>query len=186
MVRCPSSAISTGAVQMVISPLSSSETLWRWVKVTVLASDHPVFTWPNRLSDATWQGWVQERGLYFLGERDSAYRDLLEVTESFEYNRGTKRGALVEATVGHPQIKVAGGAVQLGGGAGGQVAVEPGQRTGGGLQGDRGVGDPLLDVLPLQDGLAIPDQHTLDGPAEPRDAPFQGPGRASERRRGDR
>jgi hypothetical protein len=69
-------------------------------RVTVLAPDHPVFTTPNKLTDATWQAWVQERGLYFLGERDPAYRDLLEVTESFEYNRGTKRGALVEATVG--------------------------------------------------------------------------------------
>jgi hypothetical protein len=43
---------------------------------------------------------VQERGLYFLGERDSGYTDLVELTDPFEYNKGPKGGALVEAKVG--------------------------------------------------------------------------------------
>ena len=33
--------------------------------VEVLTPDHPVFNRPNRLGPADWQGWVQERGLYF-------------------------------------------------------------------------------------------------------------------------
>ena len=42
---------------------------------------------------------MQERGLYFLDEagRDPQYKDLIEFTEPFPYNQGTKRGALVEA-----------------------------------------------------------------------------------------
>jgi hypothetical protein len=43
---------------------------------------------------------VQERGTYFLGERDPKYVDLVEMEDPFEYNRGVKRGALVEARFG--------------------------------------------------------------------------------------
>jgi hypothetical protein len=59
-----------------------------------------VFTFPNRLDDATWKGWLQERGLYFLGDRDPRYVDLIELEEPFPYNKGPKRGALVEARLG--------------------------------------------------------------------------------------
>ncbi len=68
--------------------------------VTLLEPKHPVFTWPNAIGDATWKGWVQERGLYFLGDRDPKYVDLLELTEPFPFNAGVKRGALVEARLG--------------------------------------------------------------------------------------
>jgi hypothetical protein len=68
--------------------------------VTVLLPKHAVFTYPNRIDAAAWQGWVQERGLYFLGERDPKYVDLVEMEDPFEYNKGVKRGALVEARHG--------------------------------------------------------------------------------------
>ncbi|MPZ20535.1 MAG: hypothetical protein GEV06_21865 [Luteitalea sp.] len=68
--------------------------------VRILAPDHPIFTTPNRITEATWQGWVQERGLYFLGERDSRYVDLIETEDPFPFNSGPKRGALVEARYG--------------------------------------------------------------------------------------
>jgi hypothetical protein len=67
--------------------------------VRVLVPDHPVFTWPNAIGPSTWEGWVQERGLYFLGERDPQYVDLVESEDPFEYNKGPRRGALVEARV---------------------------------------------------------------------------------------
>ena len=47
-----------------------------------------------------WDGWVQERGLSFLGEKDSRYRDLVQLSDPFPNNPGEKRGALVEATYG--------------------------------------------------------------------------------------
>lgn len=68
--------------------------------VRILTPDHAVFTTPNRITEATWQGWVQERGLYFLGARDSRYVDLIETEDPFPFNSGPKRGALVEARYG--------------------------------------------------------------------------------------
>ena len=68
--------------------------------VRVLARGHPVFARPNPIGPATWDEWVQERGLYFLGERDERYADLVELEDTFEYNPGPKRGALVEARPG--------------------------------------------------------------------------------------
>ena len=64
--------------------------------VRVIAQDHPAFGWPNRIDAPAWSGWVQERGLYFLGDKDPAYVDLVELEDSFEWNPGVKRGALVE------------------------------------------------------------------------------------------
>ena len=68
--------------------------------VRVLVPGHPVFTFPNPVDERTWAGWVQERGLYFLGERDPQYIDLVELADPFPDNEGPKRGALVEARVG--------------------------------------------------------------------------------------
>jgi LmbE family N-acetylglucosaminyl deacetylase len=70
--------------------------------VRSLQPKHPVFNAPNRITDADWKGWRQERGLYFLDTagRDPQMVDLLELEDPFPYNKGVKRGALVEATVG--------------------------------------------------------------------------------------
>jgi hypothetical protein len=68
--------------------------------VTLLVPDDPVFRTPNRIGPGTWAAWVQERGPYFLGEKDARYRDLVAMTDSFPDNPGEKRGALVEASVG--------------------------------------------------------------------------------------
>ena len=68
--------------------------------VEILSPAHPVFTFPNQIGDATWRGWVQERGLYFLGEKDPSYVDLVQMADPFPFNSGQRRGALVEAAVG--------------------------------------------------------------------------------------
>jgi len=69
--------------------------------VKVLAENDALMNAPNRINDETWAGWVQERGLYFLDkDHDSRYKDLLEMADSFEFNPGAKRGALVEAQYG--------------------------------------------------------------------------------------
>jgi len=62
--------------------------------------DHPVFNYPNKIGPATWAGWVQERGLYFLGEKDKRYIDLVSMVDSFQDNPGEKLGSLVEGKVG--------------------------------------------------------------------------------------
>jgi hypothetical protein len=66
----------------------------------VLAPAHPVFNTPNRIGPEDWNGWVQERGTYFLGERDPRYVDLIRSTDPFPLNAGLKTGALVEARDG--------------------------------------------------------------------------------------
>ena len=68
--------------------------------VHVLVPDDAVFHQPNEIRDAAWRGWKQERGLYFLGEKDSRYRDLIEMADPFPNNPGVKRGALVETVYG--------------------------------------------------------------------------------------
>ena len=68
--------------------------------VDILVPDHPVFNTPNKIGSDAWRGWVQERGLYFLGDRDPRYVDLIRLTDPFEFNPGAKSGALVEVPVG--------------------------------------------------------------------------------------
>jgi LmbE family N-acetylglucosaminyl deacetylase len=69
--------------------------------VKALIENDPLLNAPNRINDETWNGWVQERGLYFLDkDHDSRYKELLEMADSFEFNPGAKRGALVEAQYG--------------------------------------------------------------------------------------
>ncbi len=80
--------------------VSSDRVTDEYAPVTLLDPASPVFTTPNRIAEQAWQNWVQERGLYFLGERDAQYRDLVSLEEPFPYNRGSKRGALVEARYG--------------------------------------------------------------------------------------
>ena len=57
----------------------------------------PVLTTPNRIGMADFEGWVQERGLYFLKEWDDRYTPILELTDPGEE---PKRGSIVVAPVG--------------------------------------------------------------------------------------
>ena len=70
------------------------------VPVKVLEPSNPVFNFPNRIGPATWADWVQERGLYFLGEKDAKYADLVAMTDSYKDNPGEKKGSFVEARFG--------------------------------------------------------------------------------------
>ncbi len=65
--------------------------------VRVLEAEHAVFTTPNRLDEADWHGWVQERGLYMAGTWDAAYRPLLAMADP---GGEEKKGALLVAPLG--------------------------------------------------------------------------------------
>jgi LmbE family N-acetylglucosaminyl deacetylase len=71
--------------------------------VEVLVPGSPVFNRPNRLGPETWANWVQERGTYFLTEKDPRYEDLVRMTDPFPYNPKPKTGALVRAQYGKGQ-----------------------------------------------------------------------------------
>jgi hypothetical protein len=68
--------------------------------VKLLAPSHPVFNFPNEIGAMTWANWTQERGLYFIGQKDPKYVDLVSMTDSFPDNPGEKLGSLIEARVG--------------------------------------------------------------------------------------
>jgi LmbE family N-acetylglucosaminyl deacetylase len=46
-------------------------------KITVLQPNHPRFNYPNKITERDFEGWVQERGAYFLSEWDSHYKPLM-------------------------------------------------------------------------------------------------------------
>lgn len=45
--------------------------------IEVLRPDHPLLTTPNKITSADFEGWVQERGLYFASEWDPKYETLI-------------------------------------------------------------------------------------------------------------
>lgn len=53
-------------------------------RVTLLQPEHSAFTRPNPLGPADWDGWVQERGLYFARTWDRTYAPLLELADPGE------------------------------------------------------------------------------------------------------
>jgi LmbE family N-acetylglucosaminyl deacetylase len=66
-------------------------------KVTVLNATSGVLNAPNRIGKDDWEGWVQERGLYFAHTWDQRYRPLLEMHDPGE---DPLRGSLLVARVG--------------------------------------------------------------------------------------
>lgn len=68
--------------------------------VRLLDPAAPLLTSPNRITAADFDGWVQERGLYFFGAQDPRYTDLLASQDPWPYNPGEKRGLLTTAKVG--------------------------------------------------------------------------------------
>jgi hypothetical protein len=65
--------------------------------VRVLAPAHPAFNFPNRITDADWQGWVQERSLYNFTTFDPGYTPLLE---SHDAGESEQTGGEVYARIG--------------------------------------------------------------------------------------
>ncbi len=65
--------------------------------VAVLTPADPTVNTPNRISESDWNGWIQERGLYFARSWDSAYRPILE---SHDPGEQPLRGGLLVARLG--------------------------------------------------------------------------------------
>lgn len=45
--------------------------------IAILAPDHALLTFPNKINESDWEDWIQERGLYFPSEYASEYKELL-------------------------------------------------------------------------------------------------------------
>ncbi len=68
--------------------------------VELLQPEHAVFNLPNALKAEDWQGWVQERGLYFAGTWDAAYQPLMSMTDRYGGDGKAKKGGLIVASYG--------------------------------------------------------------------------------------
>lgn len=53
-------------------------------KVTFLAPQHPVLNFPNKITDRDFEGWIQERGLYFARDIDAHYTAVLQMHDTGE------------------------------------------------------------------------------------------------------
>ncbi len=66
-------------------------------EVRFLNAQHPIFNTPNTISLKDFEGWVQERGLYFANNWDSQYTPLISMNDSGE---SPKKGSLLVADYG--------------------------------------------------------------------------------------
>lgn len=66
-------------------------------KVSLLAPDHAALNYPNKITDKDFEGWVQERGLYFVTNMDQKYTALLSMNDKGE---SAKNGSLIVADYG--------------------------------------------------------------------------------------
>jgi len=77
--------------------LSADRTTEEDCRVTFVHPDNPVLNTPNKITDADFSGWVQERGLYYPNKWDSNYTAILEMGDSGEK---PTQGALLVAQYG--------------------------------------------------------------------------------------
>ncbi len=65
--------------------------------VTILQPDHPAMNYPNKITNNDFEGWIQERGLYFPVEWDNHYAALLS---SHDTDETPLKGGLLVAQYG--------------------------------------------------------------------------------------
>jgi hypothetical protein len=77
--------------------ISSNRIADETAPITVLQIEHPLFHFPNRITDEDWSGWVQERGIYFPGNYAKEYVELLS---SHDPDEKPLKGGYLVATYG--------------------------------------------------------------------------------------
>lgn len=66
-------------------------------KVTILAKNHSLLNFPNKISESDFEGWVQERGLYFPDSWSPEYTPIFSMNDKGE---SPKKGSLLVAKYG--------------------------------------------------------------------------------------
>lgn len=77
--------------------LSRDRVTDEFAPVTILDDSHPALNTPNKITQADFNNWVQERGLYFPNEWDPAYKAPLQMNDP---NESPKQGSLLIAKHG--------------------------------------------------------------------------------------
>lgn len=66
-------------------------------EVSIIAKNHALMNFPNPIVEKDFEGWVQERGLYFPNEWDAAFTPILSMNDKGE---SAKNGSLLVAPYG--------------------------------------------------------------------------------------
>lgn len=53
-------------------------------KITILNPNDPALNYPNRITDSDFEGWVQERGLYYVSNIDKNYTPIFSMNDPGE------------------------------------------------------------------------------------------------------
>jgi LmbE family N-acetylglucosaminyl deacetylase len=78
--------------------MNPEEVTDEYSKVQILEPSNPVFNWPNKISSADFEHWVEERGSKFLESWDSHYQALLETHDP---GQADQKGGLLYAKYGN-------------------------------------------------------------------------------------
>jgi len=65
--------------------------------VTILNPADPILNYPNKITQADFKGWIQERGIYFATDIDPKYRTVLQMNDP---NEAPSKGSLLVADYG--------------------------------------------------------------------------------------
>ncbi|WP_158825615.1 PIG-L family deacetylase [Mucilaginibacter lacusdianchii] len=66
-------------------------------KITVTNPQSPLLNYPNKITQADFEGWVQERGLYFVSNIAPEYQTLFEMND---VNESSNKGSLITVNYG--------------------------------------------------------------------------------------
>ncbi|MEE3244926.1 MAG: LmbE family protein, partial [Bacteroidota bacterium] len=77
--------------------LSSDRVTDEFADVTILDPDAEILNYPNKITDKDFEGWVQERGLYFPDTYDEAYKPVLSIHDK---NEDPSEGSLLISKYG--------------------------------------------------------------------------------------
>ncbi|CAM3719926.1 PIG-L family deacetylase [Mucilaginibacter galii] len=68
-----------------------------FAKVTVTSPQSPLLNYPNKITQTDFDGWIQERGLYFVSSIAPEYQTVLEMNDAGE---APNKGSLITANYG--------------------------------------------------------------------------------------
>ncbi len=77
--------------------ISNSRVTEEDASVNFIHAEDPVLKSPNRISARDFEGWIQERGIYFAGQSDSRYRQVFSMHDAGESDQ---KGSLIIAPLG--------------------------------------------------------------------------------------
>jgi LmbE family N-acetylglucosaminyl deacetylase len=90
-----------GPVKAKISPypfnISRNRVTDENAKVSFLQPDHPVLNFPNKITEKDFEGWIQERGIYFADQPDAKFETVLSMHDPGESDQ---KGSLIISSFG--------------------------------------------------------------------------------------